>query len=80
MKELQNKDEDTQIAQIIMREATNGNKDYLDYFDFRYMFFNTQSIHDFQLYIYLKDEINVEPDVAEINKSNNKLANYMERD
>ena len=63
-----------------MREATNGNKDYLDYFDFRYMFFNTQSIHDFQLYIYLKDEINVEPDVPEINKSNNKLANYMERD
>ena len=65
-----------------MREATNGNKDYLDYFDFRYMFFNTQKIHDFQHYIYLNDEIKVESDVPQVDlqKNNNRLNNYMERD
>jgi Ca2+-binding EF-hand superfamily protein len=59
--QLQNQDFDTQIAQVVIREATSGNKDYLDYFDFRYLFINTQFIPDYCHYIYLQEEIDVEP-------------------
>ena len=79
--ELQNKDNDTQIAQVVIREATSGNKDYLDYFDFRYLFLNTQFIPDYCHNIYLLDEIDVEPEVPINDKPEVvELNNYNEQD
>ena len=82
IEDLLNKDEDTQIAQIVIREATSGNKDYLDYFDFRYMFLNTQFLSDYHHFIDLDNEVDVEPNIPkDINEGKiNVLNDYNEQD
>ena len=78
--ELHNKDDETKIAQVVIREATSGNKDYLDYFDFRYLFLNTQFIPDYCHNIYLLDEIEVDTNVPINDQPKVELNNYDEHD
>ena len=83
IEDLSDKDEDTQIAQIVIREATSGNKDYLDYFDFRYTFLNTQFLSDYHHFIDLDDEVDVDPTISKnITEEDNVnvLNDYMEQD
>jgi len=69
LEQLQKVDKSTQIANVIIKEATNNNKEFLDFFDFRYLFLNTQFIPDYQSNLYLFDEL---PDEKELHilKSN----------
>ena len=55
--QLQKEDKSTQIANVIIKEATNNNKEFLDFFDFRYIFLNTQFIPDYQHNLYLYEEL-----------------------
>ena len=55
--QLQKEDKSTQIANLIIKEATNNNKEFLDFFDFRYIFLNTQFIPDYQHNLYLYEEL-----------------------
>ena len=57
LEQLQKEDKSTQIANVIIKEATNNNKEFLDFFDFRYIFLNTQFIPDYQHNLYLYEEL-----------------------
>ena len=57
LEQLQKEDKSTQIANVIIKEATNNNKEFLDFFDFRYLFLNTQFIPDYQHNLYLYEEL-----------------------
>ena len=53
--EFRGSDENTRIANLIIKEACGEEKNYLDYFDFRNMFLNMQCVPEYSNPVYLEE-------------------------
>ena len=53
--EFRGSDENTRIANLIIKEACGEEKNYLDYFDFRNMFLNMQFVPEYSNPLYLEE-------------------------